>query len=108
MSGKQGNFAELARFRAEADPILAEYLKEAPKNVQYKFKTTQNELVSVIGDKFRSRIVSEVKEEKFYSIIAYEVIVVNNKEELSLVVRYLHKGDVKEDILEVERITGEV
>lgn len=59
--------------------------------MQYTSKTIQNELVSVIGDKIRSSIVSEVKEAKFYSIIANEVTDVSNKEELSLVVRYLHK-----------------
>ena len=57
----------------------------------------------------RSQQHSEVKEAKFYSIIADEVTDVSNKEELSLVVRYLHKGNVKEvfvDFLEMERITG--
>ena len=44
----------------------------------------------------RSQRHSEVKEAKFYSIIADEVTDVSNKEELSLVVRYLHKGNVKE------------
>ena len=80
-SGNQGNFAKLVRFRAETDPVLAEYLKEAPKNAQYTSKTIQNELVSVIGDKIRSSIVSEVKEAKCYSIIANEVTDVSNKEE---------------------------
>ena len=38
-SGNQSNFAKLVCFRAETDPVLAEYLKEAPKNAHYTSKT---------------------------------------------------------------------
>ena len=44
-------------------------------------------------------------------IIADEVTDVSNREELSLVVRYLYNKEVKEvfvDFIEVERITGKV
>ena len=56
----------------------------------------------------RSDILEEVKQAKFYSIIADEV---SNKEELSLVIRYLHEEQVREvfvDFVEVEWITGKV
>lgn len=109
--GNQGNFAQLVHFRAETDKVLAEYLQGAPKNAQYTSKTIQNELVTVVGDRIRESIINEVKDAKFYSIIADEVTDVSNREELSLVVHYLYNKEVKEvfvDFIEVERITGKV
>lgn len=59
----------------------------------------------------RSDIIAEVQQTKLYSIIADKVTDVANKEELSLVLRYVLNNEVKEvfvDFIEVERITGEV
>ena len=65
----------------------------------------------MVGDRVRESIIYEVKDTKFYSIIADEVMDVSNREELSLVVRYLYNKEVKEvfvDFIEVERITSKV
>ena len=107
----EGNFVELVRFRAETDAVLAEHLAKSPRNAQYTSKTIQNELVEVIGDSIRNDIIAEVKQAKFYSVIADEVTDTANKEELSLSLRFVFDGRVKEvfvDFVEVERITGQV
>ena len=72
-AGNQGNFAQLMCFRAEIDPVMAEYLQGAPKNAQYTSKTIQNELVTVIGDRIRESVINEVKDVKFHSLISDEV-----------------------------------
>ena len=108
-SYNEGNFIQLVRFRAEKDPVLAKHLAESPKNARYTSKGIQNELIDVVGNRIRSDIISEVQQAKFYSIIADEVTDVANKEELSLVLRYIINNEVKEvfvDFIEVERITG--
>lgn len=105
----EGNFIQLVRFRAETDTILANHLSKAPKNALYTSKNIQNDLIALIGNKIRSDILNEVRNAKFYSIIADEVTDTANKEELSLVIRYVHDGEIREvfvDFLEVERITG--
>ena len=107
----EGNFIQLVRFRAETDPILANHLASSPRNACYTSKTIQNELISVIGQRIRDDFLDEVKSAKVYSIIADEVTDVANREEVSLVVRYIHDHKIKEvflDFLEVERITGVV
>lgn len=107
----QGNFVELVRFRAETNAVLAEHLAKSPRNKRYTSKTIQNQLVEVIGDSIRNDIIAEVKEAKFYSVIADEVTDTANKEELSLSLRFVFDGRVKEvfvDFVEVERITGQV
>ena len=111
LSHNEGNFIELVRFRAETDHILANHLSKAPRNAKYTSKTIQNELISVVGRSIQNTIVNEVKEAKFYSVIADEVTDAANKEELSIVLRYVLNGKIKEvfiDFIEVERITGEV
>ena len=49
----------------------------------------------VIGVKICSDIIEEIKSAKFYSIIADEVTDAANKEELSLVIRYVHGGQIR-------------
>ena len=74
-------------------------------------KPFQNELVSVVGQKIQNDIICEVKKAQFYSVIADEVTDAANKEELSLVLRYVIDSQIKKvfvDFIEVERITGSV
>ena len=108
-STNEGNFIEMVRFRAETDQILKNHLQNAPRNARYTSKTIQNELIEIIGKHIQLDILSEVKEAKFYAIIADEVCDASNKEQLSLCLRYIHGSSVKEmfvDFAEVERITG--
>ena len=56
-------------------------------------------------------ILSEVKQAKYYSVIADEVCDISNKEQFSICLRYVHDKAVKEMFLgfvEVERTTGHV
>ena len=52
------------------DLILKEHFETAPKNAVYDSKTVQNELKGVIGEWITRKIVQEVKEAKFYAVIA--------------------------------------
>ena len=61
------------------------------------------------GGFFAHTVIAKVKQAKFYSVIADEVTDTANKEELSLSLRFVLDGVVKEvfvDFVEVERITG--
>ena len=110
-AANHGNCIELVRFRAETDEVLRNHLQSAPKNAVYTSKTIQNELVQIIGTKIRSDILREVEQAKFFTVIADETTDVSNREQLSIALRYVLKGTVKEvfvDFVEVERITGQV
>lgn len=76
----EGNFIELIRFRAQTDDILRRHLDNAPRNARYTSKTVQNELISIIGNRIRTDILSEVKQAKFFSVFADEVVDIANKE----------------------------
>ena len=104
----EGIFIELVRFQAETDPILAHHLANSPRNARYTSKSIQIELIGVIGKAIQNEVIDEVKEAKFYSVIADEVTDAANREELSLVLRYVVDDGIKEmflDFIEVERIT---
>ena len=105
-SSNQGNYIELVHFRAETDEV-----KNAPRNALYTSKTIQNSLIEVVRQHNLRDILSEVNQAKYYTIIADEVTDLSNKEQLSLALRYVLDGKVKEvfvDFIYVERITGEV
>lgn len=108
-SNNEGNFIELVRFRAETDENLKMHLQNAQGNAMYTSKTIQNQLIEIIGKRIQLDLLSEAKQAAFYSVIADEVCDVSNKEQLSLCLRYVHEGVVKEvflDFAQVERITG--
>lgn len=78
----------------------------SPRNAKYTSKNIQNELIGVVGQMIQKEIIDEVKRASFYSVIADEVTDAANKEELSLVLRYLTEDGIKEvfaDFIEVER-----
>ena len=105
----QGNFLELVRFRAETDEVLLRHLQSAPRNSLYTSKTIQNELIEVIGSHIRNSTLKKVKQAKFFSVIADEVVDVANLEQLSICLRFANDDNVHEifcDFVELERITG--
>ena len=62
-----GNFIEFVCFRAETDKLLCDHLQSAPRNALY---TSKNELIHVVGKSIQSDTLAEVREAKFYTVIA--------------------------------------
>ena len=62
---------------------LAKHLKEASNNAIYTSKTTQNQLIECIGDHIRHKIIQEIKQAKYYSVLCDEVVDVSTKEQVS-------------------------
>ena len=65
------------------------------KILLYTSKTIQNYLIEVIGKCICKDIIEEVKRSKYYTVIADEVTD-SNKEQLSIVLRYVQIDVVKE------------
>ena len=68
---------------------LKTLLNKAPKNATYRSKTIQNQIIDVMGDYIVDNIVGEVKKTRFFSVLADEATDISNKEQMSLVLRYL-------------------
>ena len=83
-----GNCWALIKFRIDAgDTVLANHLATAGKNATYTSAIIQNQLISVIGDHIRGKILSKVMKAHWFTVIADEVTDISNKEQLSIVLR---------------------
>ena len=90
---------------------LAEHIS-APGNATYTSGQIQNELIDIIGRQIRQYIAFRVQQAKWFTVIADEVTDASNKEQLSLVVRFVDViSIICEDFVDFiecdEGITGE-
>ena len=62
MDSNPGNFQALLKFRCDAasDAALAEHLSKCARNATYCSKTTQNEIIEVLGGMITETIIAEV------------------------------------------------
>ena len=70
------------------DDALACHFTDSRKNATYRSKTTQNELITIIGEHILHTIVNRSNNGGFFSVIADEVQDCSNSEQLALVIRY--------------------
>ena len=89
--------------------MLKNHLATAAGNIMYTSPDIQNQLISVLGDYVRNKIICRVKEAKFFTVVADEVTDCSNKEQLGIVLRYVNSSDnlIREDLVTfVECDTG--
>ncbi|XP_065642785.1 52 kDa repressor of the inhibitor of the protein kinase-like [Hydra vulgaris] len=89
-----GNFMEILNYRVRGgDTELENHLKNHKKNASYLSRTMQNEIIFCCGEIISDKIVSNIKADKFFSILSDEAIDVSNKPQMSLVLRYVDSGN---------------
>ena len=67
-------FKTLLEFRCDAgDTALADHFSKFARNATYRSKTTQNDIIEILGGMIIEKIVAEVTEAKFFAIISDEV-----------------------------------
>lgn len=88
-----GNFKSLLAFRAESgDEILADHLKNAPRNAVYTSNTIQKEIIVLIREWIQSKIVNDIKEGTgVFAIVADEGRDCANNEQMPIIARYVDK-----------------
>ena len=69
-------------------------------------------MIQIIGDCIRDKILDEIKQAKFYSILCDEVTDKSGKEQVSIVLRFVDSNDITReeflDFITTARITGEM
>ena len=84
------NFLALLYFRVESgDTVLQEHFKTASRNATYVSKTNQKEMITTAGKYIKDQLSAEIPATKYFSVIADEATDVSNKENLSLVIRFV-------------------
>lgn len=96
----KGNFRELLHYRINSgDSILETHLKTTHSKATYISPVVQNELIDCCRIIITEIILKEIKESKFYSVIFDETTDLSHSSQMSLVLRYIHKGVVKENFI---------
>ena len=85
-------------FRVQSgDDNLRDHFAKCQANATYRSKSTQAELIEIIGNQIRDGVIkqckyqgaSSVEEKGYFSVIADELQDCSNKEQLSLSIRYI-------------------
>ena len=108
-SKNPGNFLALLKVLAESDEVLYNHLHNPKaKNATHLSPLTQNELINIIGyNVILSELVSDIKEAKYFSVLADEVSC-HNVEHLPICIRFVDvNNDIREEFIsfiKLERI----
>ena len=97
-----GNFLGILELLSHYDPILKEHILKVKESqtqggkklqAHYLSKRTQNEFISLCGNKLRQTILSELSNSKYYAIMVDATPDVSCQEQSTFVFRYLiHDG----------------
>lgn len=83
----RGNFLELLELCARRDTKFKAKIDVLPKNAKYTHHTIQNDLFYVMSKLVLETIAKEVKEAKYFAILADEAKFISKTEQLSVMVR---------------------
>ena len=79
---------------------MEDHFKNAAKNATYRSKTIQGEIIRITGTLVRAKLVDEIKDAVFFSIMADEASDISVKEQLSLVLRFVDgEGKIREEFI---------
>nr|CAI5866551.1 unnamed protein product [Callosobruchus analis] len=96
----EGNFRELIRFRIKGgDSVLQTHLRNTSSRATYISKTSQNEFIKLCGEEIRQQIISRITEAGIYSLLFDETTDISGKSQISLSLRYVSDGFVREDFI---------
>ena len=98
---QHGNFWALLQFRVAAgDTVLRDHLSKSSRNATYISSRIQNQILDILGSTI-VKIVQRVKDATYFTVITDEVTDCSNKEQLSLVLRYVNREDnkIREDFV---------
>ena len=85
-----GNFQALLEFRIDSgDQTLQHHLESAPRNATYMSKTIQNEMITTVGAIILNNLSQQIRDSKYFSIMSDEAADLSNKENISVVIRFL-------------------
>ena len=100
-SQNPGNFLSLLKVFAEENSILHSHLHHPRlRNATYISPTSQNEIINIIGhDIIRERILADVKDARYFSVLADEVSC-HNVEYMPLCLRFVDgKSHIREEFI---------
>jgi len=87
-----GNVKKILQFATKHDPVIANRIKNGPKNEKYNSSSIQNEMIETLSHMVLDEIVENVQRARVFTIQADETKDVRKTEQLSVVIRFLQKS----------------
>jgi hypothetical protein len=91
-SSNNGNFLKFIEFLSKFDPVMKEHIRRISSqeiHCHYLGKDIQNEVIQLLANKIRFRIVTALKNAKYYSIILDCTPDINHTEQMTVIVRFV-------------------
>ena len=102
----RGNFLEVLHTIAAHDPVVAQRLLHGPKNARYTHHDIQCEVLSILADMIRTDIIAEIQKSYYFSLMCDESRDSGKREQISLCLRYVSDGVMKEKFYNFFRAEG--
>lgn len=98
---ERGLFKNLFEYTLKKDKYLLECQLQIPKNATYTSPEIQNEIITVITEIVRENIVQEINsaDVNWFTLLEDGTRDKNNRENISIAIRYVKEGKVKESLL---------
>lgn len=87
-----GNFLKLVELFAKFDPVMETHLEKVLKksnSVHYLSKDIQNEILEILANEIRNKILGSIRESKYYSIILDCTPDASKTEQMTIVIRFV-------------------
>ena len=95
---EQSNLVQLLHLRAEDNPVLSKWLERTWR--KFTSHKNQNELLEAMSQSILRTLLGDIKNSPFLTIMADETTDVSNKEQLTLVIRWVDENfEVNEEFL---------
>ena len=92
-TANKGNFLDMVEFLGTYDACIREHITRlklgGKMEVTYMSPLVQNEIISLLGNQVRKRIMEQVKDAKYYCIIFDCTTDISHREQMSQVIRYV-------------------
>ncbi|KAL4083493.1 hypothetical protein QTP88_028809 [Uroleucon formosanum] len=96
-----GNFLKFIELLGKFDPIIKEHISRVTSqdiHTHYLGKNIQNEIIQLLDNKIRQKIISAVQNSKYYSIILDCTPDVSHKEQMTMIIRFVTSTEKKENV----------
>ncbi|XP_031336280.1 zinc finger MYM-type protein 1-like [Photinus pyralis] len=100
---RNGNFLGILELISEFDPFLKTHIEryggKGSGHVSYLSKTIYEEFIEIIGGEVKNKIICEIKNAKYYSLIVDSTPDISHTDQLSVIIRYCISNKVHERFL---------
>ncbi|KAL4112674.1 hypothetical protein QTP88_016421 [Uroleucon formosanum] len=96
----KGLFIKIVKLVSKYNAVLAKHLAESNRNETYLSPKIQNDILKCMADETLHKILNEVKQAKYFTIIVDSTIDIGRIDQFSFSLRFVdQQGDIKEHFL---------